>query len=569
MVIIYLIGFLMLLILYRFFDLQILEYGKYWDKANSNAIRKITINAQRGIIFDRNGRTLVDNSPIYDLKVIPIDVSDAFNYSRLSQAIDIPVEDVRDKIRAGKKGLSRFRPLLIKRHVDFEIMARLEEFRLELPGLIFTQLPARVYPDSARLTHALGYLRTITEEIIAESDTSLNYDPDDIFGAQGLEKIYEPTLRGTDGVEFHVVDILGRDLGEHPQSGYFPPVPGEDLHLTIDSGLQILGEKLMSGWRGSLIASDAETGEILAFVSSPDYPLDSFVGPIPYELWNRWNTDEDRPLVNRCINGNYPPGSVLKLVAIASALESNTVSTGWTINCPGTYTLGNRTYHCWNEDGHGTVNMKSAIKYSCNIYFYQLIQKMPFEQWWTTTEDFGYGSPTGIDLPYESRGLVPNRSYLNKKYTSRGWSTGNLLSFVIGQGDMLSTPLQVIQMINLIATNGKTHRPHLSLNMESEPFNLNLKPFTWQFIQDAMYEVVNGDKGTGKNAKCSGPGRLYGKTGTAENPHGEPHSWFAGFTKLPSSRILSVAVVVENGGKGSVTAALIAKQVFQYYSENF
>ncbi len=560
-------GLLLGLLGYRFFNLQVIDYNKYWSKAQSNAVRQISIPAQRGIIYDRNGVSLVDNSPIYDMKVIPVDVTDAFNYSLLSDVTGIPEEELRKKIASGGKGISRFRPYLIQRHIGFEMMAKLEEYKLELPGLVFSQLPARVYPDSCNLTHTLGYLRNITEEIIQHSDTTLNYRPDDIYGAAGLEMSYEASLRGSDGVEFHTVDILGRDLGVLQQENDYPAIPGNRLDLCIDARLQLKGERLLAGRRGAMIAMDPVNGDVLAFVSSPDYDLSSFVGPIPFDLWNNWNTNPDKPLLNRVINGTYPPGSVMKLVAVAAALENNSVSPDWTVTCTGSYVFGNRTYHCWNQAGHGSVNLKSAIKYSCNVYFYHLIQQMSLEQWANMAKALGFGSKTGIDLPYESIGVVPTKAYMNKKYTSRGWAKGNLLSFVIGQGDVLATTVQVVQMINLIATSGSTCKPHLSKDIMPTPFHLDLKPKTWSFLQQAIWEVVNGEHGTGKSSLIPGPAVIRGKTGTSENPHGEPHSWYAGYATLPNGHLMSIAVVVENAGKGSHVAAPIAKQMFQSFSD--
>ncbi len=564
---IWLAGFILILLGYRFFELQVVDYHKYWSKAQSNAVRRISVPAQRGIIYDRNGVSLVDNSPIYDMKVIPVDVTETFNYSLLADVTGLKETDLRQKIQQGKRGVSRFRPLLIQRHIGFEIMAKLEEYKLELPGLIFSQLPARVYPDSCKLTHSLGYLRNITEEIIQNSDTTLNYRPDDIYGAAGLEMSYEAYLRGRDGVELHTVDILGRDLGVLQQENYYPPVPGNRLDLCIDARLQLEGERLLAGRRGALIAMDPVNGDVLAYVSSPDYDLDSFVGPIPYNLWNKWNTDPNRPLLNRVINGTYPPGSVMKLVAAAAALEYNSVSPAWTVNCTGSYQYGNRTYHCWKEGGHGIVDLKKAIKYSCNIYFYHLIQQMSLKEWASMARAFGFGSRTGIDLPFESRGVVPTKKYLDNKYTSRGWARGNLLSFVIGQGDVLATPVQVAQMINLIAHKGQTCKPHLSKEVMLTPFRLDLKSSTWDFIQKAMWEVVNGEHGTGKASKIAGPAVVRGKTGTSENPHGEPHSWYGGYVTLPGGRMMSIAVIVENGGKGSHVAAPMAKEMFQLFSD--
>lgn len=554
------------IILYlQYFNLQVRNYSKYKGQSDSNSIRKIPLPAPRGIIYDRSGIPIVDNMPTYEVKVIPVDVNEKFNYLILSNELNIPQSELISKIENANKYLSKYLPLLLKRHLDFEVISRLSENRLELPGILFTELPARTYPSDAKLTHVIGYLRTVSEGFLKNASKELNYNRDDIHGFAGLELFYESDLRGVDGYEYHLVDNKGIDHGILLDENRFSPRKGNTLVLTIDHGLQVLVENLLDSLKGSIICSNPKTGEIFAMASAPDYNLDSFVGPIPNDLWSNWNTDENRPLFNRAINGLYPPGSTLKLAAAAMLLETNKVSPNWSVNCNGVYSFGNRKYHCWNKTGHGSVNLKHAIKYSCNIYFYQLIQHFNLKTWVAYMNDFGYGFKTGIDLEFESSGLIPNKTYLDEKYTSRGWARGNLLSFVLGQGDVLSTPLQVLKMVNLIATNGMAGKLNLLKRGAIEIDTLDYSNKTWTFINDAMWNVVNGQKGTGEKAKPN-KGVARGKTGTAENPHGEPHSWFTGYTALKNGEQLSVAIVIENGGKGSQVAAPMAKKIFNYFA---
>ncbi|MBL7109129.1 MAG: penicillin-binding protein 2 [Candidatus Marinimicrobia bacterium] len=556
-----------IIIFYRFYNIQVSQFDKNTGRARANSIREINISAPRGIIYDRNGIPLVDNRPTFDLKVIPIDVTENFDFGLLAKSVNIPKNELQKKILTGKKTIARFRPLLLKRHVDFETMSKLEENRINLPGLLFSRLPARIYPNDVRMTHALGYLRSVTEEIISKSDKHLNYQLDDVYGAAGLEKIYELRLRGRNGVEYHLVDSYGRDRGITSYDESQLAISGDEMFLTIDSRLQLLAENLLSGKKGAIICSNPYNGDILSFVSMPDYNLSSFVGPIPIELWDEWNSNPEKPLMNRILNGTYPPGSSFKLLSAIYALESSRISSNWKVNCNGAYRFGNRYYHCWNPAGHGSINLKEAIKYSCNIYFYQLIQQIPFEDWAAIVKKFGFGEKTNIDLPAEAVGIVPTKEYMDKKYTSRGWAFGNLLSFVIGQGDVLVTPIQMVQMINLIATNGRTYSPHLSKDCLKSSITLDYKQSTWKFIQDAMYDVVNGEKGTGKNARITENGIVRGKTGTAQNPHGEDHSWFTGYVEAENGKMMSLAVLVENGGKGSEAAAPIAKELFKLFAE--
>ena len=555
------------ILFFRFYHLQIYQHSKYETKAGNNSVRKISLHAPRGIIYDRNGIPIVDNRQIYDLSVIPFDVTNQFDYRMVSKRTGVSSIELKEKIAKGKKSFHRFRPIPIKRHINFETRSHLEENKLFLPGTIFSEFPARTYPVKAKLTHVLGYLRAVTELSVSIPNQELDYQLGDVFGFSGIERIYESILRGRDGTEFRLVDIYGIDHGVYQDNPGLQPTPGKALNLSIDSELQALIEDSFRGKKGAAICMMPQSGEVLAFVSAPDYDLNSFAGPVPIELWERWNTDPERPLLNRGIQGLYPPGSTFKLIGAALAKEESIVDKNWTVNCNGVYHLGDRDFHCWNNAGHGIVNMDKAIFQSCNIYFYHLIQKLSFNNWKAMAENFGFGATTGIDLLGEKGGLVPGKKYMNKKYGRYGWATGNLLTFIIGQGDILVTPIQVAQMMSIIATRGNTKTPHLLVDSPSENIIVSLKSTTWNFLQQATWNVVNHKDGTGKAAKVLG-GEVHGKTGTAQNPHGENHSWFAGYLVKDGVPILSLAILVEHGGKGSVEAALISHKIFKYAQKN-
>jgi penicillin-binding protein 2 len=555
------------ILFFRFYHLQIYQHSKYEAKAGNNSVRKISLHAPRGIIYDRNGIPIVDNRQIYDLSVIPFDVTNQFDYRMVSKRTGVSSIELKEKIAKGKKSFHRFRPIPIKRHINFETRSHLEENKLSLPGTIFSEFPARTYPVKAKLTHVLGYLRAVTELSVSMPNQELDYKLGDVFGFSGIERIYESILRGRDGTEFRLVDIYGIDHGVYQDNPGLQSTPGKALNLSIDSELQALIEDLFRGKKGAAICMMPQSGEVLAFVSAPDYDLNSFAGPVPIELWERWNTDSERPLLNRGIQGLYPPGSTFKLIGAALAKEESIVDKNWTVNCNGVYHLGDRDFHCWNNAGHGIVNMDKAIFQSCNIYFYHLIQKLSFNNWKAMAEIFGFGATTGIDLLGEKGGLVPGKKYMNKKYGRYGWATGNLLTFIMGQGDILVTPIQVAQMMSIIATRGNTKTPHLLVDSPSENIIVSLKSTTWDFLQQATWNVVNHEDGTGKAAKVLG-GEVHGKTGTAQNPHGENHSWFAGYLVKDGAPILSLAILVEHGGKGSVEAALISHKIFKYAQKN-
>ncbi len=558
-------GLFMVILLGKYFKVQVIDYNKYVYQSRKNSIRQVITKAPRGIIYDLNGLPLVDNRPIFDLQVIPEDVKKDFNYDLLYSITGIQKEEIQNKINNKKKSISRFRPMLLKRHVSYLEMSKLQENLLDFPGMVFDQLPARIYPNNANLSHTLGYLREVTEEQLNLKQSKLLYNMRDIYGASGIEFEYENLLRGIDGLEYHTVDLYGRDHGIIPNEIKYNQKSGEPVKLTIDSKLQHFAEQQLAGLTGALICMNPNSGEILTLVSAPDFDLNSFVGPIPAEIWKTWNTDDRKPLMNRVINGTYPPGSVFKIVTAALVLETKKVNQFKIYDCNGKYHFGDRIYHCWNETGHGEVNLSDAIKYSCNIYFYKVIQQFRLSEWVEMSEKFGFGTPTGIDLQNESSGVVPNKKYMDEKYTSRGWAFGSLLNFVLGQGDLLTTPIQVCQMMNLIASGGKTYQPHLVPFGNIGQLHLNLKTSTWEFINMSLMRVVNETNGTGKNAQIVNGGLVYGKTGTAQNPHGEPHSWFSGFVETDSGLKMTLAVIVENGGKGSATAAPIAKEIFQKF----
>ena len=528
----------------------------------------LSLHAPRGIIYDRHGIPLVDNRQIYDLSVIPFDVTDQFNYSLLASLTGLSPTELKKDITVRKKSFHRFRPYTIERHIDFELRSHLEENKLDFPGTIFSEFPVRAYPNDARLTHVLGYLRVVTDEHVVQSNKDLNYKSGDVFGFSGIEKMYESLLRGKDGTEFRLVDIYGIDHGLYEDSPIIQPITGNELQLTIDSKLQSHVEDLFVEKKGAVICMLPKSGEIVAYLSAPDYDLNSFAGPVPVDLWEVWNTNPEKPLLNRGIQGLYPPGSTFKLIAAALASEKNSVSKNWTVNCNGVYHFGDRDFHCWNTAGLGEINLDKAIYQSCNVYFYRLMQKLSLSDWKELAEKFGFGSITGVDIYGEKIGNVPGKSYLNKKYGRYGWAAGNLLTFIIGQGDILVTPIQVVQMMNIIATRGNTRSPHFNLDDTSEKMTLSLKSSTWDYLQNATWEVVNHENGTGKAARINGD-TVHGKTGTAQNPHGEDHSWFAGYLVKGGRPVLSLVVLVEHGGKGSVEAALISHKIFNYAQKNF
>lgn len=553
----------------RFFQLQIFHHDRYVTYAENNSIRDVRLPAPRGMMFDRNGNFLVTNRPQYSLSVIPAEVSRSLTeLGELDRYLEITQEDIHQIIKEADGLYERFQPVSLYENVSFTQRSYLEEHRLEFPGIFFVDRAIRHYPSRARATHLIGYLRNVSTDNY-EQYRSQGYHPGDVVGSAGLERQYERFLRGEDGYRYHLVDYLLRDLGEVADKPAVRPIPGQDLHLTLDIDLQALGELIMEGKRGAFIAMEPQTGEILAYVSAPDYVLAPFTGPIPVPLWEQWRDHPDKILLDRVINGLYPPGSIFKLVAVAAALSGGQVDPEATVECNGVYRFGNRLFHCNIWPGHGHVNMEDAVRLSCNIYFYKLIQWIGFDAWAEMAREFGFGSPTGIELPQESVGLVPTPKYMDRKYIDEGWTAGHLLNLVLGQGDLLVTPLQIARMTAAIANGGRLVTPKLVVSPRLKAVRervVDMPAWAWGDMQNAMYQVVNGEQGTGFRARVEG-GTIYGKTGTAQNPHGEGHSWFSGFIKVGSGHELVVTILVEQGGLGSRTAAPLAAEVFRFFIE--
>ena len=396
----------------------------------------VTQPAPRGNILDRKGEILAANQSIYAISVIKDELIDEdVQMDMMEKYLDRDKRDLQQNLKKYYQG--RFLPALIARNVSIAKLSLIEEHKNELPGVFSTKLPVRFYPNvkNVRASHILGYLREINNSELNAMKKG-DYALGDYIGFQGLEKLYENRLRGVKGVEFRQVDALGREVGILIDREPIAPSPGENLHLTIDAGLQSRTESLLEGKRGAAVIINAETGEILAMVSKPDFPLIDFSAGMDLDKWRSYSTDESRPLLNRAVLGLYPPGSSFKLITTIAALEQGLVDDKWSVQCTGSYKFGDRTFGCWRENGHGRVNLSRAIVESCNVYFYQLVQRMDIDTWAAYVKLFGFGSPTGIDLPDENDGVVAERAYMNKKYGRWGWAEGSLLHLAIGQGDI-------------------------------------------------------------------------------------------------------------------------------------
>jgi len=556
---------LFLILFVKLYTLMIHSYEEFRNKADYNRIRPVITYAPRGNIYDRNGSVLAANSSVYTISVIRDELTDTENeLSQVSGYLNIPVKTLKKNMK--KYGRGRFLPSRIARDVKVETLSLIEEHKNELPGVIYSTLPVRYYPmqDSIRASHLLGYLREIGPSDLSRKD-GRGYVGGDFIGASGLEYFYESHLIGDKGHYYQQVDALGREAGEVSDREPIPAIPGNDLYLTIESKLQADVEKTLEGLKASSVVLNALTGEVLAMVSKPDFRLSDFAGFMEDEEWQRFQNSKEDLLLNRAITGRYPPGSAMKLVTAIAGLEEKLTNLDWTVECTGSYHYGDRVFRCWKEEGHGKVNISKAVKESCNIYFYQLIQRMDIDIWYKYANLFGFGSKTGIDLPQEKSGIAPNRKFMNRKYGKRGWTSGTLLNISIGQGDLLVTPLQMSRFAAILATKGKNIAPWLASRPNAQAKKISFKKSTWDLIHEMMFNVVNTPGGTAYSSRIASTSiEFYGKTGTAQNPRGEAHAWFIGFA-TKGSQTISISVIVENGGTGGSVAAPVASKIVQNY----
>ena len=546
----------------RFFQLQVLDYDQYSKKANTNRIRKVTTSAPRGLILDRNGVILVDNLPTYILNAVPGELNHKEEtFALISRIVNYNPNALSKSYSRYFRG--RFIPTRLAKDLTFEQISRLEENRLDLQGVYYQQFPERYFPSIVNAAHILGYVKEVDKGIRQSLIDPNQYELGDIIGWSGLEKSYETYLKGVHGIQFYQVDAFGREAGYVEDFPPRDPEPGNNIITTIDIDIQYSLEKIMEDKRGVILVGIPETGEILGAVSKPDFNPDLFTGRIMEKDWNNLINDKNKPLVNRFTQGLYPPGSIVKMITGAVLMDHQDFDPHMEQVCDGAYQFGDRVFGCWNTQGHGKVDLTSAVAQSCDIYFYRTIQYYDIDLLAKYFYNFGFGNIVGIDIEGEAKGTIPTKAYMDKRYGRFGWSTGALLNFSIGQGEILVTPIQVLNYTNILATRGKTFKPHLVRSDILIDNKDSLIPSEdWDRIIFDMGQVVSHQNGTGKNADPLINGvDVYGKTGTAENPHGEDHAWFIGWMSFLDNNY-SIVVLLENAGSGGAVAAPIAKTVF-------
>ena len=598
------LAFLFAILGIRLYMLQIVEWEQYRIQSEKNTMQPVIIQANRGLIRDRNGIILVDNRPSYNISVIPprflANIGENKGHElleRLGQIVDLPSETITKKLQSHNRYY--YDPVKLKLDVDFEAISVIEENRYDFPGVEIQIEPRRGYPifenpsaqpaDSSHAVreagvsnphmakphhnassplplapHTLGYVG-----LINASQYSLlkaeGYRYDDRIGKRGIERMFEDRMRGHKGVRYIEVNAKGREVGSFPEKTD-PPIPGEDLWLTLDWRVQHAAEHAFAdSMRGSLVAMHPQSGEIIAIVSKPGFHPRSIRDP---KAWQHLQTDPSKPLLNRSLQGEYPPASVFKMISSIAALDMGIIKADeYRFRpCTGGMFFGDRRFRCHNKRGCGTINLRQALVKSCDVFFYQLGLKVGIDNWHRYAAMFGFGELTNIDIASggdgEARGLLPSRAYYEQRHGF--WARGNMLNLTIGQGELLATPLQVARYTSALAT-GQLPIPHVIKGTQGGTTSLPISQEIIKTVQSIMKDVVNSPGGTGRRARLSDI-VVAGKTGTAQNPHGEDHAWFVAYAPAENPRI-AVAVVVENGGSGGRVAAPIAQKTLEAYFE--
>jgi penicillin-binding protein 2 len=564
------IAIIFLIFLGRLIQLQFLYSEFYGKRSEENSVRKIPHDPIRGLIYDRNGILVVDNRPSFTITLIPAEF-DRDKIPLLASILNIDTASIREKIIKGIQ-YNRFVPVKIKRDIDFQTLSILQENIEKLSGVDYQIESKRFYPTAARTSHLLGYTKEISDQQLMEMRTE--YAPGDNIGAAGLEAAYERNLRGEKGFEFITVNAVGQMLGKYLSGEKDILVrEGDDLYLSLDIGLQAFAESLMTDRRGAVVALDPSDGSVLALVSKPDYDLSNFSSVTPPEIWRALNNDENKPLFNRATLTRYPPGSTIKMVLAAAALEEGIIGTQWRVQCTGGYRFGTRTFHDLHV--HGSTNVVEAIQKSCNVFFYQLMLKTGLDLWSKYGKDFGFGTPTGIDILEENPGLLPSEGYFDRKFGKGKWTQGLLLNLSIGQGELGVSPVQMANYAAIIANKGNVYSLHAVQKIKSksdatitsvnvENHKLEISDRVWDIIREGMYRCVNEEGGTGGAARVQGIS-VCGKTGTAQTPPPrKDHAWFIGFAPKENPKI-AICVLVENVGFGGSFAAPIAGLCIERY----
>lgn len=565
-----------LILLARIFYIQVVS-DKYLLSANNNVLRKLLIYPARGVILDRKEHILVQNEPVYDLMVIPREVK-PFDTVQFCNLIGLDKAGF-DKRFKKAKNYSPYKASIFEKQLSSQTYATFQERLFEFPGFFVQNRTVRRYPDSTA-AQFLGYIGEVTEKAIEKSHGF--YRQGDYIGISGVEKSYEELLRGHRGVQNLMVDALNRPKGHFADGKYDTlAVSGERLISSLDKDLQKLGERLMQNKIGSIVAIEPNTGEILSFVSSPGYDPNMMVGRQRGNNYMKLLNDPSKPMFIRPIQAEYPPGSIFKVVNALVAQQYGMINPQTTYFCPGGYRYSARgVMKCTHV--HGSVDLARSIQESCNTYYGYVYNLMidhagmrpvdAFKRWRESVSRFGIGDKLNIDLPNERKGLLPTADLYTKRWRSDRWSSGFNISLSIGQGELGITPLQMANVMAIVANRGYYYKPHLIKAIGEKKVikaeytkrnSVGIDPKYFSTVIEGMSRVVNAPNGTAIYSRINGI-EMCGKTGTVQNPHGEDHSVFVAFAPRENPKI-AIAVVVENAGFGATWSAPIASLMVEKY----
>lgn len=578
--------------LFRLFQLQVFHGEEYRQLSQGNFQRRTRLAAPRGRILDRHGRVLADNEPNFQLALLLPEVQNEDQALTTAAALlGLETAQLREVLDQ-QKDLPRHYPRILAEHLNRDECARLQAAISKLQsesgvaedpnGLHLQVQYERIYPYGEKLSHLLGYVRQIGPEALKawEQKEPGRVGPDGKIGMKGVEKKFDEVLRGYDGFKRRLVDARGhavdfKSLGLAALVEDIPVSPGKDLQLTIDAHLNEVADGAFGDKVGALVALDPSSGEILSWVSKPSYDPELLSKKMSPDQWRELRDHPDKILLNRPVQGAYPPGSVHKIVTAVAALAEGKVDFAEKIRCPGYYRWGNRNWGCWNRRGHGAVNLMQAIKYSCDVFFYKMGERLGPDLLAKYAHYLGLGEKTGILDDTERSGLIPTAEW-KRKQVGEEWKNADNLGNAIGQGYNLTTPMQNALMVARFANGGKQIQAHLvAEDSKSEAkSSWKISDEEYEQLREALHQVVDGAGGTGQKARVPGV-TVAGKTGTAQvvsldfkgKGKREDHAWFVAFAPVEDPRI-AIAVLVEHGGSGGKAAGPIAQKVLVEFFKN-
>jgi penicillin-binding protein 2 len=576
------------MVIYRLVDLQVVNFEHFSRLSQGNRVRLEPVPPVRGLLFDRNGRTLAENLPVYQLELIPEQVKDIEGTLAELTRLELVREEDLPRIRTQIRSQRRFEPAILRHRLGDDEAARFAVQRPRFPGVDIQARLARQYPLGQTASHVIGYVGAVSEADLQRLDTA-NYAGTAQTGRIGAERAWEDLLHGSTGHRQLLVNAQGRMLQEIARTN---AAPGRNVYLTIDLELQAAAEAALEGRRGSVVALDPRNGQVLAMVSVPGYDPNLFSTGISTAQYRALQEDIDQPLFNRALRGQYPPGSTVKPMLALAGLHYNVITPQDSIFCPGWFSLPNHShrYRDWKRTGHGTIDMEDSVAQSCDVYYYRLAVALGIERMHDFLALFGLGQPTGIDIPGEQPGLLPSRDWKRSAFRNaqdQVWFPGETVITGIGQGYMLATPLQLAHAAAILGNRGQGFRPTLLAAIEDpvtgereavqpRPLSpLNVAPHHVEEAVDSMVAVMHGARGTARASARGAQWTIAGKTGTAQvvgiaqgaeydeslvDERHRPHALFIAFAPAENPRI-AVSVLVENGASGSGAAAPIARVV--------